>query len=136
MLDLDDVRWELGRLGKLNVRHGKGSRRKGPKQRMVPLINGADSVLTWFVQDVWSQFDTDHTLPGAPLFPSERRQIDGPGARAGTDVVRRALAAAVDRHLPGWTGKLTSHVLGHSCASQLYRAGVDILAVQELLGHF
>ena len=25
MLDLDDVRWELGRFGKLNVRHGKGS---------------------------------------------------------------------------------------------------------------
>ena len=29
MLDLDDVRWELGRFGKLNVRHGKGSRRRG-----------------------------------------------------------------------------------------------------------
>jgi hypothetical protein len=25
MLDLDDVRWELGRFGKLNVRHGKGA---------------------------------------------------------------------------------------------------------------
>jgi hypothetical protein len=36
MLDLDDVRWELGRFGKLNVRHGKGSRRKGPKPRLVP----------------------------------------------------------------------------------------------------
>ncbi len=32
MLDLDDVRWELGRFGKLNVRHGKGSRRKGPSR--------------------------------------------------------------------------------------------------------
>lgn len=42
MLDLDDVRWELGRFGKLNVRHGKGSRRKGPKPRLVQLINGAD----------------------------------------------------------------------------------------------
>jgi integrase len=42
MLDLDDVRWELGRFGKLNVRHGKGSRRKGPKPRLVSLINGAD----------------------------------------------------------------------------------------------
>jgi len=35
MLDLDDVRWELGRFGKLNVRHGKGSRRKGPKPRQL-----------------------------------------------------------------------------------------------------
>ncbi len=35
MLDLEDVRWELGRFGKLNVRHGKGSRRRGPKPRLV-----------------------------------------------------------------------------------------------------
>jgi hypothetical protein len=26
----------------VNVRHGKGSRRKGPKPRLVPLVNGAD----------------------------------------------------------------------------------------------
>src|SRR6516162_703873 len=42
MLDLDDVRWELGRFGKLNVRYGKGARRRGPKPRLVPLINVAD----------------------------------------------------------------------------------------------
>ena len=32
MLDLDDVRWELGRFGKLNVRHGKGARCRGPSR--------------------------------------------------------------------------------------------------------
>jgi integrase/recombinase XerD len=42
MLDLADVRWELGRFGKLNVRYGKGAPRRGPKPRLVPLINGAD----------------------------------------------------------------------------------------------
>jgi integrase len=31
MLDLDDVRWELGRFGKLNVRHGKGLAPQGPE---------------------------------------------------------------------------------------------------------
>src|SRR5437763_715462 len=31
MLDLD-VRWKLGRFGKLNVRHGKGARRCGPSR--------------------------------------------------------------------------------------------------------
>lgn len=50
MLDLNDVRWELGRFGKLNVRYGKGSRRKGPKPRLVPLINGADRSLCWFMR--------------------------------------------------------------------------------------
>ncbi|MFE9321096.1 hypothetical protein ACIHDR_14750 [Nocardia sp. NPDC052278] len=41
MLDLDDVWWELGRFSKLNVCHGKGSRRKGLKPRLIRLINGA-----------------------------------------------------------------------------------------------
>jgi integrase len=58
-LDLADVKWELGRFGKLNVRHGKGSRRRGPKPRLVPLINGADRNLRWFVEDVRGQFGDD-----------------------------------------------------------------------------
>jgi hypothetical protein len=49
MLDLDDVRWELGRFGKLNVRHDKGSVAGGPKPRLVPLISGADRSLRWFI---------------------------------------------------------------------------------------
>ena len=135
LLDLDDVRWELGRFGKLNVRHGKGSRRRGPKPRLVPLINGADRNLRWFIEDVWGQFDTDHTRPGAPLFPSERKCRDGSCARAAADVFRRSLADAAERHLPAWAGKLTPHVLRHYCASQLYRAGMSLFAIQELLGH-
>ncbi|MEW1734341.1 tyrosine-type recombinase/integrase [Nocardia beijingensis] len=135
MLDLTDVRWELGRFGKLNVRHGKGSNRKGPKQRLVPLTNGADRALTWFIEDVWAQFDADDSLPGAPLFPSERRCASGAGSRWDTSVMRRALAAAVERHLPEWVGRMSPHVLRYYCASQLYQAGVDILAIQQLLGH-
>jgi integrase/DNA-binding Xre family transcriptional regulator len=119
LLDLADVRWELGRFGKLNVRHGKGSRRRGPKPRLVPLINGADRNLRWFIEDVWGQFDADHARPGAPLFPSERKCRDGSCARATADVFRRSLAQAADRHLPGWAGTLTPHVLRHYCASQL-----------------
>ena len=81
MLDLDDVRWELGRFGKLNVRHGKGSRRKGPKPRLVPLINGADRNLRWFIEYVWGQFGDDHERHGVPLFPSERKNRDGSSGR-------------------------------------------------------
>ncbi|WP_223837485.1 hypothetical protein [Streptomyces venezuelae] len=39
-LDLADIKWDLGRFGKLHVRHGKGARGSGPRERMVPLING------------------------------------------------------------------------------------------------
>lgn len=135
MLDVDDVRWELGRFGKLSVRHGKGSRRKGPKHRLVPLINGADRNLRWFIEDVWAHFDADFIRPGAPLFPSERKNQDGSSSRATADVFRRSLAEAAATHLPSWAGKLTPHVLRHYCASQLYRAGMTLFAVQELLGH-
>ena len=75
MLDLDDVRWELGRFGKLNVRHGKGSRRRGPKPRLVPLINGADRGLRWFIGDVRGLFGADHTARG-PVVPL-RAQVPG-----------------------------------------------------------
>jgi integrase len=136
MLDLDDVRWELGRFGKLNVRHGKGSRRRGPKPRLVPLINGADRGLRWFIQDVSGQFGAGHARPGVPLFPSERKCLDGSCSRATADVFRRSLAEAAARHLPAWAGKLTPHVLRHFCASQLYLAGMSLFAIQELLGHY
>ncbi|WP_373283263.1 tyrosine-type recombinase/integrase [Nocardia vinacea] len=37
--------------------------------------------------------------------------------------------------LPAWEGRLTPHVLRHFCASLLYSRGMDIKAIQELLGH-
>jgi site-specific recombinase XerD len=72
-LDLADVKWDLGRFGKLHVRHGKGARGSGPRERMVPLINNAGQTLRWFVEDVWGHFGDDHTRPGVPLLPSERK---------------------------------------------------------------
>ena len=88
-LDLADVKWELGRFGKLHVRYGKGSRGSGPRERMVPLINGAGRTLRWFIEDVWGQFDDDHTRPGAPLFPSERART-ATAAAAGSAMTRCA----------------------------------------------
>jgi integrase/recombinase XerD len=134
-LDLADVKWELGRFGKLHVRAGKGARGSGPRERMVPLINGAGATLRWFVQDVWSCFDDDHARPGAPLFCSERRSADGSAARAGNETLRSDLAAAAARHLPDWPERVTPHVLRHFCASQLYLGGMDLIAIQETLGH-
>ncbi|MDX2565227.1 site-specific integrase [Streptomyces sp. TX20-6-3] len=82
-LDLDDIKWGLGRFGKLHVRHGKGARGSEPRERMVPLINGAGRTLRWFIEDVWGQFDDDHTRPGAavPLRTQERRWVLAPGGR-------------------------------------------------------
>lgn len=134
-LNLNDIHWDLGTLGQVHVRFGKGSRGRGPKVRLVPLINDARACLQWYVEDVWSCFGLDPTDPGAPLFPSERALPGGGTGRANDDTLRQALAGVVDRHLPTWSGRLTPHVLRHYCASQLYSGGMDLLAVQELLGH-
>ncbi|MDT8912092.1 site-specific integrase [Amycolatopsis sp. PS_44_ISF1] len=134
-LDLDDVKWDLGRFGKLHVRKGKGARGSGPRERMVPLINGADRTLRWFVEDVWGQFDSDHTRPGASLFPSERKNVDGTAKRVGDDALRSGLSDATATHLPAWADKLTPHALRHFCASQLYLSGMDLISIQEALGH-
>jgi integrase/recombinase XerD len=133
-LDLADIKWELGRFGKVHVRYGKGARGSGPRERMVPLINGADRTLRWYIEDVWGQFDDDHTRPGAPLFPSERRE-GVTGRRLGKSTLRGALAKATQEHLPDWEGRVSPHVLRHFCASQLYLNGMDLIAIQETLGH-
>jgi site-specific recombinase XerD len=134
-LDLADIKWDLGRFGKLHVRYGKGARGSGPRERMVPLINNAGRTLRWFVEDVWGQLGDDPARHGVPLFCSERNNADGTAARVGSEVLRAGLAEAAGQHLSEWPGTLTPHVLRHFCASQLYFSGMDLIAIQETLGH-
>ena len=49
--------------------------------------------------------------------------------------IRGAMAAAVERHLPRWSGRATPHALRHFAASDLYAQGMNVVAIQELLGH-
>jgi site-specific recombinase XerD len=136
MLDIRDWRPDLGELGKLHVRHGKGSRGRGPKSRLVPAINGADQLIDWWLAEVRHQYGSDWSDPDAPLLPSERRDADlGRCMRVGTDALRSGLAAQTGQWLPAWSGRLTPHVLRHYCAFLLYGAGMDLKALQELLGH-
>jgi len=136
MLDLRDWRADLGEYGKLSVRFGKGSRGRGPKTRLVPAIDEVAGLLDWWLVDVRHQFGDDYTDPDAPLLPSERRDPHtGFCARVGDQALREGLAHSVTRWLPAWQGRLTPHTLRHYCASSLYARGVDLKAIQELLGH-
>jgi len=136
MLDIRDWRPDLGEFGKLHVRHGKGSRGRGPKPRLVPAINGADRLIDWWLGDVRHQFGGDWSNPDAPLLPSERHDPDFGGClRITDDPLRAGLAGATKLWLPAWSKRLTPHVLRHYCASSLYMEGMDIKALQELLGH-
>ncbi|MBE1579496.1 MULTISPECIES: tyrosine-type recombinase/integrase [Pseudonocardiaceae] len=136
MLDIRDWRPDLGERGKLHVRFGKGSRGRGHKPRLVPAIEEVDALMEWWLTDVRHQFGPDWSDPDAPLLPSERRDRDtGRCVRIGDDALRSSLADAVDRWLPVWVGRLTPHGLRHFCASSLYERGMDLKAIQEILGH-
>ncbi len=134
LLRMGDLRWELGTFGRILLR-GKGSQGRGKKERLVPLINGARELLDWWVSGARWTFDDHANDPQAPVFPSERRNADGSSSPVTTDALRDGLTAAVRQHLPAQAGRLSPHLLRHFAASDLYRNGMDVVAIQEILGH-
>ena len=134
LMRMGDLRWELGTFGKVLLR-GKGSRGRGKKERLVPLINGAKDLLEWWVHGPRWEFDDRLNDPLAPVFPSERRNADSSSRFVTTDALRDGLAEAVAHHLPAYRGRLSPHLLRHFAASDLYRNGMNVVAIQEVLGH-
>ena len=99
---------------------------KGRKERVTPLTAPTVAVLRAWLQE-------RHSEPSEPLFPASR---GGPLSR---DAVERLLAkycATAAQACPTLLGKkLAPHVLRHSCAVQLRRAGVDQATLALWLGH-
>ena len=52
MLDINDLRFDLGHNGKIHVRYGKGSRGTGHKPRWVPMLSGLDKLLEWYLEEI------------------------------------------------------------------------------------
>jgi site-specific recombinase XerD len=101
-------------------------RGKGRKERCVPLTASTVGVLRVWVQERAGRLDE-------PLFPTRT------GRRLSDDAVERRVdthKALADQRCPSLqTKKLTPHVLRHTSAMSLLRAGVDVAVIALWLGH-
>lgn len=103
-LDLTDLTWRI---------QGKGSGRRGPKERVVALHPRLGAVLSGWPEPDW-------------VFPSPQR--DGP--------IHRTTIAQLFKETADRAGLvLTAHQLRHTVATLGLDRTRDIRAVQELLGH-
>ncbi|MFD5272117.1 tyrosine-type recombinase/integrase [Streptomyces sp. NPDC058335] len=134
-LQVGDFYPQVGACGVLHVRCGKGARGSGPRQRLVPAVDGVDRLLAWWLGEVRPQFGDGSAGGRAVLLPSRRHAPAGGRMPACAVTLRQGLAVAVGRWLPAWSGRLTPHTLRHFCASHLYASGVGLEAVGALLGH-
>lgn len=125
LLDRPDAHFSRGPFGKLHVRFGKGARASGPRPRWVPMLDGLDLVLHWFLDDVRGKF------PDSPvLFADE----SGGSLHRGTIRNRlRYLMELEGRPAADW---FSPHALRRACATHNYERGVDLVAIQQLLGHW
>ena len=120
-----DLHFDRGPFGKIHVRFGKGAKGSGPRPRWVPMLDQVDLVLRWYLDDVRPRMgDTP------PLFCDE----GGGPIHRGT--IRNRL-----RHLLEVEGRpaeerFSPHSLRHACATHNYERGVDLVAIQQMLGHW
>jgi integrase/recombinase XerC len=117
-LDLQDILMEQRTLRVLG---------KGNKERLVPFHETAARVLDAYL-GFRSRFLASRELPpSAALFLNQR------GGRLTPTSVRTFLAQAIDN--AALRTRVSPHALRHSFATHLLNRGMDLRAIQELLGH-
>jgi integrase/recombinase XerD len=102
---------------------------KGSKERIVPIGRSANDALLGYLSGGRPVLERSarRRPPGDPVFLNAR---GGRLTRQGCWKIVRAAGGRV-----GLQGRLSPHVLRHSCATHMLERGADIRVVQELLGH-
>lgn len=101
-------------------------RGKGRKERLVPFGRRAAEAVGAYLPDR-ARWRRESSGDDDPLFVNQR------GGRLSDRSVRRMLAGAVRRTAD--LHRLHPHALRHAFATHLLEAGMDLRAIQELLGH-
>jgi integrase/recombinase XerD len=125
LLEIADLHFGRGPFGKLHVRFGKGAHTSGPRPRWVPMLDGVDLVLRWFLTDVRPKF------PDSPVLFAD--ESGGPLHRG---TIRNRLRYLMELEGRPLTDRFSPHALRRACATHNYERGVDLVAIQQLLGHW
>jgi integrase/recombinase XerD len=124
-LELSDLHFDRGPFGKIHVRFGKGARGSGPRPRWVPMLDQLDLILRWFLDDVRPRM-----AYSAALFCDE----GGGVLHRGT--IRNRLRYLLELEGSPIEERFSPHGLRHACATRNYERGVDLVAIQQMLGHW
>lgn len=132
-LDRADVYFGRGPFGKIHVRFGKGAKTSGPRPRWVPMLDGLDLILRWYLEEIAPRLGE-----GPALF------CDEGGGRIHRGTIRNRLAYLLDLEReaagpeaqPAGLARFSPHTLRHACATRNYERGVDLVAIQQMLGHW
>lgn len=125
-LEIRDLHFDRGPFGKVHVRLGKAAKGSGPRPRWVPMLDDLGLILQWYLAEVRPRF----RVAGPVLF------CDEGGGQMNSGSIRNRLA-----HLCAIEGqpvheRFSPHGLRHACATRNYERGIDLVAIQQMLGHW
>lgn len=124
-LDRGDLYFDRGPFGKIHVRFGKAAKTSGPRPRWVPMLDGLDLILRWYVEEIRPRL-----AEGPALF------CDEGGGRIHRGTIRNRLRYLQDLEGKDTAERFSPHTLRHACATHNYERGVDLVAIQQMLGHW
>lgn len=124
-LERSDLHFDRGPFGKIHVRFGKGARGSGPRPRWVPMLDQVDLILRWFCDDVRPRM-----ADSPALF------CDEGGGRLHRGTIRNRLRYLLELEGRPVEERFSPHGLRHACATRNYERGVDLVAIQQMLGHW
>jgi integrase/recombinase XerD len=124
-LELQDLHFGRGPFGKVHVRFGKGARGSGPRPRWVPMLDHLDLILRWYTEDVRPR-----------LGDSKALFCDEGGGPIHRGTIRNRLRDLLEIEGAPIEDRFSPHGLRHACATHNYERGVDLVAIQQMLGHW